>query len=85
MHTYIQMKIVPKNVDKNLATIFAHTRQVLAVVALRVIGVSVRSTHVVGPGVRVNVGTRVGAGGALNGDRSKVGLVLVAINLLKSI
>lgn len=85
MHTYIQMKIVPKDVDKNLATIFAHTRQVLAVVALGVIGVSVRSTHVVGPGVRVNVGTRVGAGGALNGDRSKVGLVLVAINLLKSI
>lgn len=85
MHTYIQMKIVPKKVDKNLATIFAHTRQVLAVVALGVISVSVRSTHVVGPGVRVNVGTRVGAGGPLNGDRSKVGLVLVAINLLKSI
>lgn len=79
------MKIVPKKVDKNLATIFAHTRQVLAVVALGVIGVTVRSTNVVGPGVRVNVGTRVGAGGPLNGDRSKVGLVLVAINLLKSI
>lgn len=79
------MKIVPKKVDKNLVTSFAHTRQVLAVVALGVISVSVRSTHVVGPGVRVNVGTRVGAGGPLNGDRSKVGLVLVAINLLKSI
>lgn len=78
------MKIVPKEVDKHLATIFAHTRQVLAVVALRVISVSIRPTNVVGPSVRVNVGTRVGAGGTLNGDRSKVGLVLVAINLLKS-
>lgn len=43
----------------------------LAVVTFGVIGVSVRSTNVVGPGVWVYVGTREGAGGSsLDGYRS---------------
>ena len=61
---------------------FAHQSNVLAVVALRVIGVSVGSTHVVGAGVGINV--RAGDGvcrSALHSHGSQVGHVLTAVNL----
>lgn len=57
----------------------------MVVVVFRVIGVIVRFINVVGFGVWVNVGIRVGVGGFFNGDRFKVGFVLVVINLLKLI
>lgn len=61
---------------------FAHLSNVLAVVALRVIGVSVRCTHVVGAGVGINV--RAGDGvcrSALHSHGSQVGHILTAVNL----
>lgn len=61
---------------------FAHLSDVLAVVALRVIGVSVRCTHVVGAGVGINV--RAGDGvcrSALHSHGSQVGHILTAVNL----
>lgn len=57
----------------------------MVVVVFGVIGVIVRFINVVGFGVWVNVGIRVGVGGIFNGDRFKVGFVLVVINLLKLI
>lgn len=57
----------------------------MVVVVFGVISVFVRFIYVVGFGVWVNVGIRVGVGGFFNGDRFKVGFVLVVINLLKLI
>lgn len=57
----------------------------MVVVVFGVIGVFVRFIYVVGFGVWVYVGIRVGVGGIFNGDRFKVGFVLVVINLLKLI
>lgn len=57
----------------------------MVVVVFGVISVFVRFIYVVGFGVWVNVGIREGVGGFFNGDRFKVGFVLVVINLLKLI